>query len=164
MFALELNFRCGNRTVKQAYHVICRDCAVEHKQCAKCLKKEGEVEIIPPEPTQEEQIKLKIEMDQLIKTLSERKRRTFLRYMEKGKKKDKKRKNKQENEIEDSGTEDTPPQEPEARVAHTREELLQKIEKLKLSSKENDGDDLYEGLEDSDSEDYDSEDNFSDDE
>lgn len=43
------------------------------------------VAIEPPEPTPEEQLQLKVEMDRLIKSLPERKRRTFLRFMKKGK-------------------------------------------------------------------------------
>lgn len=41
--------------------------------------------IEPPEKTPEEQLQLKVEMERLIKSLPERKRRTFLRYMNKGK-------------------------------------------------------------------------------
>lgn len=43
------------------------------------------VDIEPPEPTPEEQLQLKVEMDRLVKSLPERKRRTFLRFMKKGK-------------------------------------------------------------------------------
>lgn len=43
------------------------------------------VAIEPPEPTPEEQLQLKVEMDRLIKSLPERKRRTFVRFMKKGK-------------------------------------------------------------------------------
>lgn len=43
------------------------------------------VAIEPPEPTPEEQLQLKVEMDRLVKSLPERKRRTFLRFMKKGK-------------------------------------------------------------------------------
>lgn len=83
---LNFNFkRCGNRTVKKAYHVACKDCAKKEKICAKCLKSAEVVAIEPPEPTPEEQLQLKVEMDRLIKSLPERKRRTFLRFMKKGK-------------------------------------------------------------------------------
>lgn len=77
--------KCSNRTVKKAYHVICRDCAVKARICAKCLKSASEVNIEPPGPTEQEQIQLKVEMERLIDSLPERKRRTFLRYMKKGK-------------------------------------------------------------------------------
>lgn len=41
--------------------------------------------IEPPEKTPEEQVQLKVEMDRMMKSLPERKRRTFLRFMNKGK-------------------------------------------------------------------------------
>ena len=49
------------------------------------MKSADQVNIEPPEKTPEEQQQLKVEMDRLIKSLPERKRRTFLRYMNKGK-------------------------------------------------------------------------------
>lgn len=48
------------------------------------MKSADAVNIEPPEATPEEQLQLKVEMDRLIKSLPERKRRTFLRYMKKG--------------------------------------------------------------------------------
>lgn len=77
--------RCGNRTVKKAYHVVCHDCARRDRVCAKCLTSADKVTIEPPGPTPAEEQHLKVEMDRLIKSLPERKRRTFLRYMKKGK-------------------------------------------------------------------------------
>lgn len=41
--------------------------------------------IIPPDATPEEALQLKVEMEKMVKMLPERKRRTFLRYMKKGK-------------------------------------------------------------------------------
>lgn len=49
------------------------------------MKSADQVNIEPPDKTPEEQQQLKVEMDRLIKSLPERKRRTFLRYMNKGK-------------------------------------------------------------------------------
>lgn len=65
--------------------MCCKECAKREKVCAKCLKSGDQVNIEPPEKTPEEQLQLKVEMDRLIKSLPERKRRTFLRYMNKGK-------------------------------------------------------------------------------
>lgn len=115
------------------------------KQCAKCLKTESDgVEIIPPEPTEAEKLKLDIEMKHLVKSLSERKRRTFLRYM-RGKKD--KRKNR-DNEDDEPETEEKPKRMP------TREQLLDKLEKLKVSEKE---DDFYADINSSDDDDDDDE-------
>lgn len=129
--------KCSERKVKRAYHVLCRDCALSSKCCAKCLKSSEEVSIVPPEPTVEEKIKLKVEMDQLIKSLPERKRRTFLRYMNKGKKKEKAQ----------DGDSDYDDDEQKGRkkaenMPRTREELMEKFEQLKLAGNE-DGDDLF---------------------
>lgn len=129
-------YRCNQRNVKKAYHVLCRDCALASKQCAKCLKTESDgVEIIPPEPTAAEKLKLDIEMRHLVKSLSERKRRTFLRYMN-GKKKKKSKDDDEPTEEE----EDTRP-----RKMPTRDELLEKLEKLKVSEKADD-DDFYDDI------------------
>lgn len=152
--------KCSQKKIRKAYHVLCRDCALEAKVCAKCLKSAEEVEIEPPQPTPEEELKLKVEMERLIKSFPERKRRAFLRYMEKGKKEkeeeatqDKDGKegegNKPENEAEEE-----PSGKAKARVPHTRDELLQKIEQLKLKD---DDDDDYDDF-DSDEDDFDDED------
>lgn len=134
--------KCLQRTIKKAYHVLCRDCAISNRQCAKCLKTEGEVDIIPPEPTDEEKLKLQVEMKHMIKSLSERKRRTFLRFMH-GKKK--------KNRVCDDDDNGEVPQEKEPTLRRTREELLQKIEKLKLGGEE---DAMFDGvLDDDDDED-----------
>ena len=146
------HFRCLLKTVKKAYHVICRNCAIEHRQCAKCLKTEEQVLgegkiLIPAEPTPEERLKLKIEMQTLIKYLPERKRRTFLRFMNKDKKKKVKDSEDEGDNVEEENVD-------EPKVYRTREELLEKIEKLKITDNKNGGDenDLYDGLDDSDSE------------
>lgn len=81
----------------------------------------------------------------MIKYLSERKRRTFLRYMN-GRKK---RKNPKDDE------EDYPEEkEKEVPTTRTREELLQKIAKLKLQDEGEFKDVLESDSEDSDSDDF----------
>lgn len=114
--------RCNQRTVKKAYHVLCRDCAIGSKQCAKCMKSASEVEIIPAEPSEKEKLMMDIEMKQLVAALPERKRRTFLRFMN-GKKKNKR--NKEEDD-------ENPPEEVPVKMP-TRSELMDKIATLKLS-------------------------------
>lgn len=129
---------------------MCRDCAVSLKQCAKCMKSEGEGReaIIPAGPSDEEKLRLSIEMKQMVKSLPERKRRTFMRFM-KGKKK---RKNKDGDDEEDEVTEPV--------ILPTRDELLMKIEKLKLGG----GDEqFFDGIIEDD-ESFGSDDDFSSDE
>uniref|UniRef100_A0AAG5CW28 Uncharacterized protein n=1 Tax=Anopheles atroparvus TaxID=41427 RepID=A0AAG5CW28_ANOAO len=125
--------KCGERKVKRAYHVLCRDCALGSRCCAKCRKSADEVNVIPPEPTPQEQVKLKAEMDQLIKSLPERKRRTFLRFMNRGKKK----KQKDPGSDLDGSDEDETGADGKkaiAAVPRTREELLEKFEQLKQAA------------------------------
>lgn len=65
--------------------MCCKECSKREIVCAKCLTSAEKVNIEPADKTPEEQQQLKVEMDRLIKSLPERKRRTFLRYMKKGK-------------------------------------------------------------------------------
>ncbi|XP_067634578.1 uncharacterized protein C9orf85 homolog [Eurosta solidaginis] len=123
--------RCQQKNITKAYHVLCRPCAVDARVCAKCLKNATQVEIEPPQPTVEEQLKLQVEMERLIKSLPERKRRAFIRYMEKGK--------EQEDTVEPAlgsveCTENNKKSISLRCLPHSREELLQKIESLRLSN------------------------------
>lgn len=70
--------KCSQKSVKHSYHSICLPCAKEHGICPKCgLQKQ----IIKGKPTEAEQLKLDAEVQAFLKTMSERKRRTFIRYM-----------------------------------------------------------------------------------
>ncbi|XP_054730379.1 uncharacterized protein C9orf85 homolog [Anastrepha obliqua] len=125
--------RCQQRNITKAYHVLCRQCALEARVCAKCLKNAEQIEIEPPQPTIEEQSKLQVEMDRLIKSLPERKRRAFLRYMNKGR-----RQEALEQSSRDEKFDEVDGQKKELvsqkHLPHTREDLLQKIELLKLNN------------------------------
>lgn len=144
--------RCQQRTVRKAYHVICRDCAIKDHVCAKCLKSADEVAIEAPEPTPQEEQQLQVEMDRLIKSFSERKRRAFLRFMNKGRKKE------SEEPLDEEAQE---AQEKATRVRHTREELLEKIKQLNLAGDgedhdfSDDSDDDEDGEDDEDGDDSD---------
>lgn len=72
--------KCEQKTIKYAYHNICIPCAIQYKVCPKCGNKNN---IVKEEPGIEETNKLDIELQNLLKGLSERKRRTFIRYMNK---------------------------------------------------------------------------------
>ncbi|XP_017112728.1 uncharacterized protein C9orf85 homolog [Drosophila elegans] len=142
---------CKERTVKKAYHVVCRDCAIKAHVCAKCLKSADEVAIEEAQPTPREEQQLQAEMDRLVKSFSERKRRAFLRYMKKGKKQPA----AAEDELDEEQLET---QEKAKRVAHTRDELLDKIKQLNLAGEddEDEDDSDFDSEEDDDSE-FDSE-------
>ncbi|KAH8274189.1 hypothetical protein KR018_001603 [Drosophila ironensis] len=150
---------CKQRTVKKAYHVVCRDCAIKAGACAKCLKSGEEVAIEAPEPTPREEQQLQVEMDRLIKSFSERKRRAFLRYMQKGKKQAPADQEPDDAEAAEQAQERT------KRVAHTRDELLDKIKQLNLAGEDDededfdfddDSDDYSDGEEQDDEEEEDS--------
>lgn len=132
--------KCSQKKIKKAYHVLCRDCALEIRVCAKCLKSADEVDIEPPQPTPEEALQLQVEMERLVQSFSERKRRAFLRYMKKGKKETEENKEDSENGQEDNNER---PERKDNRevVMHTREELLQKIEQFKIKDDEDYSDD-----------------------
>jgi hypothetical protein len=68
--------QCEQKTVKSPYHIICIPCAERLKVCPKC----GKVEEIVKRATPDKQ-KLDSDLQNLVKGLPERKRRTFLRYM-----------------------------------------------------------------------------------
>lgn len=70
--------KCEQKNVKHAYHIMCLSCAKNHQVCPKCGEKR---EIIEAKPSREESIKLDAELQTLLKKLPERKRRTFIRYM-----------------------------------------------------------------------------------
>jgi len=71
--------KCGDKKVKFAYHVLCQDCVESTGNCAKCNKAEEIVNT--PQPSEAEARKLEAELILEAKTLPERKRRTFLRYL-----------------------------------------------------------------------------------
>lgn len=127
--------------------MACKECAKKERICAKCLKSATEVTIAPPEPTPSEQQHLKSEMDRLVKALPERKRRTFLRFMRKGKEVEEGAAEKVA-ESTDKDDDDDEVKKPQ-RVPHSRADLLSKIEMLRLDTG-NDEDDY--GLDLSDSE------------
>ncbi|XP_028406876.1 uncharacterized protein C9orf85 homolog [Dendronephthya gigantea] len=74
--------KCGQKTVKHAYHTICMKCAVEHGVCEKCGSKGEEIE--RSKGTDAEQAAKESQMQSEIKHLTERQRRTFFRALERG--------------------------------------------------------------------------------
>lgn len=112
--------------------------------------------IEPLEPTPSEQQHLQSEMDRLVKSLPERKRRTFLRFMKKGKEIEENGDGEKETKTADGNEEEVVEKKP-TRIPHSRADLLSKIEMLKIDM----GEDDY-GLDLSDSE-YDENEDFDED-
>lgn len=138
--------------MKKAYHVCCKDCAKRERICAKCLTSADEVNIEPPEPTPQEAQQLQVEMDRLIKSLSERKRRTFQRFMKRGKEVES-ADGDGDNEATGNAKTDDGEVATKQYVPHSRETLLSKIESLKLADEDEDDDDY--SFDDSDLDDED---------
>lgn len=74
--------KCEQRTVRSAYHVMCLDCGRKLEVCTKCCQAKALVVALPDK---KEQNKLDGELQKLLQSLSERKRRSFIRYMNKQK-------------------------------------------------------------------------------
>lgn len=72
--------KCDQKTVKYAYHVMCLECGRTLQLCTKCCTSK---EIVPAMPNKEENTKLNEELQTLLQSLPERKRRTFVRFMNK---------------------------------------------------------------------------------
>ncbi|CAG9854203.1 unnamed protein product [Phyllotreta striolata] len=109
--------KCGQKTVKQAYHVMCTKCGRDEGVCTKCCEKK---DVVVAAPTPKNQYELDLELKQILSGLPERKRRTFLRYIEK----------KQHEEV--------PEEEQKATNEKAREELLEKLNSLKVSNDDDD--------------------------
>lgn len=71
--------KCSEKRIKSAYHILCLPCVRETGSCAKCGQKEDIVN--EPAPSKAESDRIAAELQQEVKALPERKRRTFLRYL-----------------------------------------------------------------------------------
>lgn len=75
--------RCSQKTVKRAYYIVCQSCSGAEKLCGKCgKKKELEQEI---GLTTEEEMTHDAQLEQEMKFMSERQRRSFFRKQASGK-------------------------------------------------------------------------------
>ncbi|XP_017768003.1 PREDICTED: uncharacterized protein C9orf85 homolog [Nicrophorus vespilloides] len=127
--------KCEEKKVKKAYTVLCSDCGKKHKICTKCLESK---EIVPRAPSKNEELKMDLELKQMLQTLSERKRRTFIRYMNK----------KKSDDTQD--TNETAPMK--------KEELVKKLNALKVDDEENDSDFDYSDFSDNEDDEKDDDD------
>lgn len=78
--------RCELKTIKHAYHTVCSKCAQQAGVCEKC----GEVREIAAksEPTPAERASKDSMLQQEIKSMTERQRRTYFRHNEEGDRED----------------------------------------------------------------------------
>ncbi|CAB4374256.1 hypothetical protein RhiirA5_493204 [Rhizophagus irregularis] len=74
---------CNEKAVKEAYHILCSKCATDKKVCAKCQES---AEIVSSNnKSDKELLKEQQEREKVLESLPERKRRTYLRQLERGK-------------------------------------------------------------------------------
>ncbi|CAL4204013.1 unnamed protein product, partial [Meganyctiphanes norvegica] len=156
--------KCEQKTIKDAYHIVCIPCGQMHNICCKCGKKE---EVIShKEPTYTEKSQALAELDADLKTLPERKRRAYQRYIDKleGKKKKKKKKvNGDKDDVLDTETEETKETE-KPPILSTEEFLKCARQKLNELQKDlNEDDDFLDDLDDLDIENSDDDDDDEDD-
>ncbi|XP_076288906.1 uncharacterized protein LOC143213173 [Lasioglossum baleicum] len=134
--------KCAQKSVKQAYHNICSPCAKENKVCSKCG---AQSEIIEGKPSKEESMKLDAELQNLLKELPERKRRTFIRYMNRNaaNKKNNSRTNNHRSKCESEQNESTEERkdEPDA-VSISKDDLLLKLKLLVVKNDDDDENDF----------------------
>ncbi|XP_014480703.1 PREDICTED: uncharacterized protein C9orf85 homolog [Dinoponera quadriceps] len=122
--------KCEQKAIKHSYHIMCLPCAKQREVCPKCGLNS---EIVEGKPSKEEQIKLDTEFQTLLKTLPERKRRTFLRYVnQKDKSKKKDTSESGAGEIDGNDTNE------DATNSRSREDLLTKLKLLSVKEEEDD--------------------------
>ncbi|KAK2576856.1 hypothetical protein KPH14_005488 [Odynerus spinipes] len=145
--------KCEQKNVKHAYHIMCLPCAKQHQVCPKCGEKR---DIIEGKPSREESVKLDVELQALLKKLPERKRRTFVRYM--NRKCDTKKTNSEittdEKENSEAGDVDEENEKSTEALTLKKEDLLEKLKALVL--KEGKDDDFNDDFDDDSEDDLDS--------
>lgn len=143
---------CSAKKVRFAYQVLCQDCVDSTGHCAKCNKKEEIVNTPQPSGTEAQLLEAEFQLE--LKSLPERKRRTFLRYLKSQEKKAAENTTPQETENVEEGETPLPPKQ---NLTQIRQEAKKKLTELKEKfSLEDDFDDLDFG-DDDDFEDSDSE-------
>ncbi|CAG8434713.1 7799_t:CDS:2 [Diversispora eburnea] len=71
---------CEEKTIKEAYRILCDKCANKKGVCSKC--QQSTQIIISDVKSDKELLKEQQERDRLLSTLSERKKRTYIRKLE----------------------------------------------------------------------------------
>ncbi|KAI7897850.1 uncharacterized protein BX663DRAFT_462965 [Cokeromyces recurvatus] len=75
---------CQEKAIKEAYHVLCDNCARSKGVCAKCLEKK-EVLVTKDEiKTNVDEIKEEQELERMLSRMTLRQRRSYLRKLERG--------------------------------------------------------------------------------
>lgn len=125
--------KCEQKTIKHAYHNICLTCAAQYNVCPKCGNEDN---IVKEEFNKTEIMKLDTQLQNLLKRLPERKRRTFMRYINSINKEDKSN-NTIKNEEEDINKEK---EKKNTNNCISKEDLLLKLKSLIIKEDNDDFD------------------------
>ncbi|CAO3657814.1 unnamed protein product [Umbelopsis ramanniana] len=75
---------CQQKSIKEAYHVLCDDCACKRKVCAKCLESKEIVTNKSEIKTDKDIQREGQELERLLNRMTLRQRRSYLRKLERG--------------------------------------------------------------------------------
>ncbi|CAO3677718.1 unnamed protein product [Umbelopsis vinacea] len=75
---------CQQKSIKEAYHVLCNNCASEKKVCAKCLERKDIVTDKSEIKTDKDLQREGQELERLLNRMTLRQRRSYLRKLERG--------------------------------------------------------------------------------
>ncbi|RKP36683.1 hypothetical protein BJ085DRAFT_299, partial [Dimargaris cristalligena] len=74
--------KCDQKKIKDAYHIICGDCAAALKVCAKC--RESREIVVSDDKTPQQLVEEEQRTQHILQRLSERQRRTLQRKLDRG--------------------------------------------------------------------------------
>ncbi|CAO3643744.1 unnamed protein product [Cunninghamella blakesleeana] len=75
---------CEEKSIKEAYHVLCNKCATEKKVCAKCLESKEIITDKSEIKTAADEVKEQQELERMLGQMTLRQQRSYLRKMERG--------------------------------------------------------------------------------
>ncbi|KAI7862128.1 hypothetical protein BDF14DRAFT_1746370 [Spinellus fusiger] len=75
---------CQEKTIKEAYHVLCNNCATTKKVCAKCTESKEIVIDKEDVKTEASTIKEELELERLLARMTLRQRKSYMRKLEMG--------------------------------------------------------------------------------
>ncbi|KAG2221835.1 hypothetical protein INT45_003549 [Circinella minor] len=72
---------CQEKAIKEAYHVLCNNCASDKKVCAKCLESKEIITNKEDIKTNEDEVREQQEQERLLKMMPLRQQRSYLRKL-----------------------------------------------------------------------------------
>ncbi|CAO3598959.1 unnamed protein product [Absidia cylindrospora] len=75
---------CEQKNIKEAYHVLCNNCATEKKVCGKCLETKEIITDKEEIKSAADELKDEQELDRMLGKMTLRQRRSYMRKLERG--------------------------------------------------------------------------------